>query len=705
MSLSPAQRAQLKARGYSDQEIDAAYGGAPAMAGVSSEASSTAPLAPMAGVSGGAGSTAKTAISLDQYQMLREKGHDDAEIQQHYAPPAAEVAAFNRAGGYHIGSDGISDGSPETSGGINQVARGFFRGGSDELNAAAGTVKDLLPEAIGGAPGVSLLHPSTIGPAYRGRQAGEEAGLHQYAAAHPKEALAEQIGGGLLESAVETAVTGGAAAPEALSMGARIFHGGVAGGKFAAQYGFLDTHGGLKERTAAAANAVPYGVATGMLLPPAIDAAKWGAKTAGRAAGITTEGGRLSTYSDAVDQALEQTGQTSADVEARHGALMTRGKGAPTILETLGPAGTQVLNDLAALPKSSPVRAQAFQTLQRLKADPQSAELATALQGALARKPTKLQLWQRSGPAGVAGYAVGGPPGAAIGSMGTIAVQAGLRHSGQREAETALERLLRPSETLFDTVAPTALETVASPYVKGKSSLPTISTRTGGGWDTPPATAPAPVPPEAPPPSASMELPSAVPPRSAQTPAQSLIQSLRPRAQAASAATATELIGRPTLGQQVGERLGGESTFQNGAARKQYGASQAAKGKGTREGLDASARAIGLDPDQIRATASATGERQDYGNYMKKHSQGSALRRGQLELDTRQNQAAKAAMDDLQRRASETTDEPTQEALYAEWRHLKDQYGRARLAALVAAGLLSGGILAGSTAQGRPSSP
>ena len=140
-------------------------------------------------------------------------------------------------------------------------------------------------------------------------------------------------------------------------------------------------------------------------------------------------------------------------------------------------------------------------------------------------------------------------------------------------------------------------------------------------------------------------------------------------------------------------------------------------GKGTREAMDAQARALGIDPDAIRAMSpeeyvafkrsqfGAPDPRAEYGNYLKEHGRGSAQRRGQILEDTRLNQDAQARMRALQEQADAAPEgeagDGIREALYKQWRQLKLEYGNVPPLVMGGAAAVAGGALAAALAAKR----
>lgn len=117
---------------------------------------------------------------------------------------------------------------------------------------------------------------------------------------------------------------------------------------------------------------------------------------------------------------------------------------------------------------------------------------------------------------------------------------------------------------------------------------------------------------------------------------------------------------------------------------------KAKAGKTTREVLDADAAAKGMDSDFIRGMSDdeyvawkakefgKPSERADYGKFLKKHGQTSEVRRGGHD-DVTRNAEAMAKKADLQAQADalpEDAPEGVRDAIYKQWKALKDEYGR-----------------------------
>lgn len=256
----------------------------------------------------------KPRISLKEYVALRLHGHSDDDLRNEVELPEAEVAAFHRAP------------APERSGYINQVARGAFLGGSDEINAGAGALKDALPEALGGAPGVSIFKPKTLGEAFRGRHAAEDAGLKQFAGQNPLTSLAAQAAGGLLTNGALGAALKGAGIPMAAGRASALERTALGAG-VGGVYGGLDAQPG--ERMAGAASGAEGGAAFGLLAPPL-------ASKLGRKFGLVSKARQLEEAQRNMPGLLPETGppappaRLGLDPEAYAVAKAQIGQKAPT---------------------------------------------------------------------------------------------------------------------------------------------------------------------------------------------------------------------------------------------------------------------------------------------------------------------------------------------------------------------------------------
>ncbi len=687
------------------------------MAGVSHGSSSTAPLAvqPFDLASAyeqfrnqGMDHDQAVAASLDaekahRYEFLRDRGLSHDEAVKHVEAASQPMAPRREESGLE-----------HALGSARAGLQGTTLGLQDELTGVVGAAGQAVKSLTHG----ELPTKDELAGAYTKSRDVERASNREFAGNHPVESVVDNLIGG----AIPTLATGGAAGAgvAGASLPARALVSGVTGAGIGGVAGFGGAEGTPEEQAKATLRGVEFGGLVGAGAPvvgAAVRAAAPAVRSVGRLAGITTGSGRLAKAQETIASAIQNTGQSLEDVQARHAALAAAGR-SPTVLETIGPAADEVLKNLSALPTKSSVRARAYLLAQDLKRDPKTTDIATQIVDVLDQKPEPI-IGQSAGFGGLArggvGYVAGtlvGQPhlGAALG----IASKYGARHAASVESETILERLLRPaSEALGE--PPPVLPTAS--YTPRKSSLPLVGRRTDGGWGPPPPSPPPepPPPPPAPPPepppinpltsalsrvrSATEALPPVPPAPTGLGQSGGDVQALLARLTTPSAAP-TATLEPPLPAKPLPVPAAPALT------PRAQPSPRAPKGKGTREALDASAWALGLNPDEIRGRALASNTRQEYGDFMKKHSQGSALRRGELVFDARQNQAGKAAMDDLQRRADLAPDEATREELYKQWRVLKDQYGGTSLPTMLGAGAAAGGgLLARALMQQRQENP
>lgn len=472
----------------------------------------------------------------------------------------------------------------------------------------------------------------------------------------------------------------------------------TAGGALAnAVYGSGAREGTLGERVAGGAKDAAIGAVGGAVISGGIEAARVSPKLL-RVLGITTQRGRDAAAEKAIQTAIERSGQSMDDVTARAEAFLAEHGRPATLAEAIGDdASERALGAMRPLGDKAASRASSV-----------AAEVGedTPIGRALlqASRKTQSQI---------------APP-TSLMNVPFKAGAVGLRHAGRRESETLLEALTKSRMDVpqgsggwpVGPVDPLPPLRPRGPTPMNRDFPPgELLPQEGSTLDRTPASGPLdripfndrpPLPAPAPKPTRGKRPNLTILPRTESAGTGSITFRSGPGTSSALRSVDDEpSIVLQELAKRKPQR--GATKGQLEWRQKQFGPkvapetpvepvveSKPIKGKGTREALDAEARRFGDDPDMIRGMSDdeyvawkkdqfgAPDERADYGKFLKKHGQTSEVRRGTSD-DLTRNPEAMAKKAELQAQADalpEDAPETMRDAIYKQWKALKDEYGR-----------------------------